>query len=103
MQELELDEILAPKLVQGENITQTYQFVATGNAELGFVALSQIYNDGQHTAGSYWIIPPALYPSRKQDVVLLSRGKGNPAAEALLAYSQREAAKGIFRSHGYNL
>ena len=103
MQKLELYGILAPKLVQGENITQTYQFVATGNAELGFVALSQIYKDGQYTAGSYWIIPPELYPPLKQDAVLLNRGKGNPAAEALLTYLQSETAKGIIRSYGYHL
>ena len=94
---------LEPKMVLGENITQTYQFVATGNAELGFVALSQIYKDGHYAAGSYWMVPAELYPQLKQDAVLLKRGTGNPAAGALLAYLQSETAKGIIRSYGYTL
>ncbi len=89
------------KIVLGENITQAYQFVATGNAELGFVALSQIYKDGQFAAGSHWLVPPQLYPPLKQDAVLLSRGKGNPAAEALLAYLKSQPARKIIRAYGY--
>lgn len=94
---------LEPKLVFGENITQTYQFVATGNAELGFVALSQIYRDGQYAAGSHWMVPAELYPQLKQDAVLLKRGEENAAARALLTYLQSDTAKEIIRSHGYTL
>lgn len=89
------------KLVRGENITQTYQFVATGNAELGFVALSQIYKDGQFAAGSHWVVPAGLYAPLRQDAVLLVRGKDNPAAEALLAYLKSDAAKSVIRAYGY--
>lgn len=77
---------IEPKLVLGESITQTYQFAATGNAELGFVALSQIFKDGKVASGSYWMVPATLYPPLRQDVVLLTRGKDNPAARALLDY-----------------
>ena len=85
----------------GENITQAYQFTATGNAELGFIALSQIYKDGQYASGSYWLVPPTLYSQIRQDAVLLVRGKGNPAAAALLTYLKSENAKKVIHAHGY--
>jgi molybdate transport system substrate-binding protein len=101
MKKLGVAQVLEPKLVLGENISQAYQFVATGNAELGFVALSQIYKDGQYATGSYWLVPPAMYPPIRQDAVLLTRGKDNPAAAALLAYLKSDAAKRVIRAHGY--
>lgn len=103
MKKLGVDAALEPKWVLGENITQTYQFAATGNAELGFVALSQIFKDGQYAAGSYWLVPTALYPQIRQDAVLLTRGKDNPAAFALLNYLKSDAAKQVIRAHGYEL
>ena len=93
---------LQGKLVMGENITQAYQFAATGNAELGFVALSQIYKDGQFAPGSHWLVPPKQYPLLKQDAVLLTRGKGNPAADALLAYLKSDASRKVIRAYGYD-
>jgi molybdate transport system substrate-binding protein len=101
MKMLGVDTALEPKLVFGENITQAYQFTATGNAELGFVALSQIYKNGQFVPGSYWIVPPMLYSQIRQDAVLLGRGKDNSAAVALLAYLKGEAAKQVIRAYGY--
>lgn len=92
---------LESKIVLGENITQAYQFAATGNADLGFVALSQIYKDGQFAPGSHWLVPPSLYPPLRQDAALLTRGKGNPAADALLAYLKSEAARKVIRAYGY--
>lgn len=92
---------LADKLVLGETITQAYQFAHTGNAELGFVALSQIYQEGRFAAGSHWIVPRDLYAPLKQDAVLLSRGKDNPAAIALLDYLKTEDAKRNIRASGY--
>ena len=103
MQQMGVDKALESKLVLGENITQAYQFAATGNADLGFVALSQIYKDGQYAPGSYWMVPPNLYPQIRQDAVLLERGKNNPAATALLEYLKTDAAKAVIRSHGYEL
>lgn len=101
MKKLGVDAALEPKLVFGENITQAYQFTATGNAELGFVALSQIYKDGHYAAGSYWLVPPELYSQIRQDAVLLVRGKDNAAAAALLAYLKSDAAKQVISAHGY--
>lgn len=98
---LGLAQSLEPRFVTGENITQTYQFAATGNAELGFVALSQIYKNGKYAEGSYWLVPSSLYPQIRQDAVLLVRGKNNPAAAALLAYLKSDEAKAAIRAHGY--
>lgn len=94
-------DTLAPRLVQGENIAQTYQFVGTGNAELGFVALSQVMKDGKITNGSAWVIPAKLHASIRQDAVILSSAKDNPAAKALMQYLKGDKAKAIIKSYGY--
>ena len=96
-------ERVQPRLVQGENIAQAHQFVATGNVELGFVALSQVMKDGKLTSGSGWIVPSSLYSPIKQDAVILAKGKGNPAATALEKYLQSDKAKAIIKSYGYDL
>jgi molybdate transport system substrate-binding protein len=92
-----------PKLVQGESIGQTYQFVSTENAQLGFVALSQISLDGRITQGSAWVVPQNLHTPLKQDAVLLNAGKDNTAAHALLKYLQGDTAKAIITRYGYAL
>jgi molybdate transport system substrate-binding protein len=92
---------MQPKLVQGENIAQTYQFVATGNAQLGFVALSQVMADGKMAPGSGWPVPPGLHAPILQDAILLSKGRDNPAAPALLRYLKSEKARALIRSFGY--
>jgi len=92
---------VTPKLVQGESIGQTFQFVNTENAQLGFVALSQISIDGRITQGSAWVVPQHMHTPLKQDAVLLNAGKGNAAAQALLTYLQGERAKAIMRAYGY--
>ena len=92
-----------PKLVQGESIGQTYQFVSTENAHLGFVALSQISLDGRITQGSAWVVPQHLHTPLKQDAVLLNAGKDNTAAQALLKYMQGDTAKAIITRYGYAL
>lgn len=94
---------LQPKFVQGENIAQTYQFVSTGNAELGFVALSQIYEDGRLKNGSAWIIPASLHTPIRQDAVILTKGKGNPAASALMEFLKTEKSRTVIKSFGYDL
>ncbi|MBM6551874.1 molybdate ABC transporter substrate-binding protein [Marinomonas ostreistagni] len=99
---LDLTDATKAKWVQGENIAQTYQFVATGNANLGFVALSQIMSDGHVTEGSSWIVPSDLYSPIRQDAVLLERGADNEAAIALLDYLQSSSvAHDIIHSYGY--
>lgn len=101
LEKLGLKDALRPKFVQGENIAQVYQFVATGNAELGFVALSQVYRDGKFGAGSGWIIPANLHTPIRQDAVILSRAGNNPAARSLAEFLKGEKARAIVESHGY--
>lgn len=101
--QLGLLQSLQPKFVQGENISQTYQFVATENAPLGFVALSQVFADGRLKEGSAWMVPATMHQPIQQDAVLLNSGKDNPAAAALLGYLRSDKAKGIIRSFGYDL
>ena len=103
MQGMGVHAKLSPKLVRGESIGQTYQFVSTENAQLGFVALSQISRDGRITQGSAWVVPQRLYTPLKQDAVLLNPGKGNVAAQALLKDLQSDTAKAIIQGHGYAL
>jgi molybdate transport system substrate-binding protein len=103
MKALGVYDSLQPKLVMGENIAQAHQFVATGNAPLGFVALSQVLKDGK-IEGSYWIVPEKLYSPIRQDAVLLNKGKDNKAATAFLDFlKNNKAAKGIILSYGYSL
>lgn len=96
-----LEAALAPKLVTGESIAQAYQFVATGNAELGFVALSQVSQPGQPAGGSRWLVPAELHDPIRQDAVLLKAGDGNAAAAAMLAYLKSEPALRVVRAWGY--
>jgi molybdate transport system substrate-binding protein len=96
-----LTDAVTPKLVTGESIAQAYQFVSTGNAELGFVALSQVAIPGKPVVGSYWLVPQALYGSIRQDAVLLKAGQQNPAATALLAWLKGDAARMVIQSYGY--
>lgn len=91
------------KLIQGENIAQTYQFVATENAQLGFVALSQVMADGQITQGSAWVIPSDLHSPIKQNAILLTQGNDNPAATALMNFLRSDKAKLLMRAYGYAL
>ncbi len=94
---------LEPKFVQGENIAQTYQFVSSGNAELGFVALSQVMTDGVVAAGSAWRVPTELHEPIRQDAVLLTSARNHAAAAALLRYLKTDKAKGVIRAFGYSL
>lgn len=89
---------LAPRLVIGANITQAYQFVASGNAALGFVALSQVIHAGK---GSEWIVPARLYAPIVQDAVLLKTGENDPGAKAFIAYLKSPDALAIIRGYGY--
>ena len=92
---------LRPKLVQGENIGQAHQFVATGNAPLGFVALSQVQVDGRIASGSAWVVPAGLHAPLRQDAVLLTAGRDKPAAQAFLAFLRSDPARALVRAHGY--
>jgi len=121
-----LADTLAPKLVTGESVAQAFQFVATGNAELGFVALSQVIaagppqgdqrplggpapkapggptsGPGKPAGGSSWRVPESMHAPILQDAVLLKPGESNPAAAALLAYLKSAPARDLMRSFGY--
>ena len=101
LSKLGLLEQIKPKLVQGENIGQTYQFAATGNAELGFVALSQVMEDGKIKSGSAWLVPAAMHEPIRQDAIILNNAKDNAAAKALMDYLQGDKARAIITAYGY--
>jgi molybdate transport system substrate-binding protein len=103
MERLGLSAAIAPKLVQGESIGQAFAFVKTGNADVGFVALSQVLQGGRLKEGSMWVIPQAAYEPIRQDAVLLRKGTDNEAAKALLALLQSPNIKALIRSYGYDL
>ena len=92
---------LAPKLVQGESIAQTYSFVASGNAELGFVARAQVWENGALRHGSAWLVPASLHDPLRQQAALLSRAAAHPGARALLQFLKTDQAKAVIRSFGY--
>ena len=96
-----LFKMLEPKLVFGESIGQTFSLISTGNAELGFVALSQVYEDGNLKTGSGWLVPANLHKPLRQDAVLLKRGRANPAATQLLTFLKSEQARAVMLSFGY--
>ena len=103
LQQRGLADKLRPHFVLGENIAQTFQFVKTGNASMGFVALSQVMQDGKVTSGSAWLVPAALHEPIRQDAVLLRQGADNPAAKALLQYLRTDAARAVIRAYGYSV
>lgn len=103
LEKLGLWNTVQGKLVTGENITQTYQFAATGNAELAFIALSQVTLDGKVSAGSWWLVPSGLYQPIRQSAVLLSGAKDKAAAQAFLAFLKSEKAAAVIRGFGYEL
>jgi molybdate transport system substrate-binding protein len=86
------------RLVQGQDIGQTYSFVATGNAELGFIALAQIERPGGRPAGSYWLVPESLHEPIEQFAVLL---RDTPGAHAFVEFVKTEEARTIIRNYGY--
>jgi len=98
---LALTSALQGKFVFGENIAQTHQFVLSGNAELGFVALSQVMKGGQIASGSAWVVPATMHRPIRQDALLLAAGRENPAAIALLRFLREPAAIAIIQSFGY--
>jgi len=100
---LGLYDSLLPKFVQGDNIAQTQQFIATGNAELGFVALSQVAPPDKPAVGSWWVVPAKLYTPILQDATVLKKGEGNPAAAALMKYLRGDKAQAVIRAYGYGL
>lgn len=100
---LGLRESLTPKFVQGANIGQAFQFVASGGAQLGFVAMAQVFADGRLSSGSAWVVPGHYHTPIKQDAVLLVAGAHNPAAHTLLQYLASPEVADILQSFGYQV
>jgi molybdate transport system substrate-binding protein len=103
LQNLKLYSALEPKLVLGENVGQTHQFVVSGSAPLGFVARSQVYQGDKLTSGSAWIVPANLYRPLRQDAVVLAKGQGKSAALAFVKFLKSPQAQALIRFHGYAL
>ena len=101
MNKLGLAAALQPKLVTGESIGQTYNFIATGNAELGFVALAQVLEGGKLKSGSMWVVPAQYHAPIIQDAVILKRAANNPAAKAWMELLKTPQSKALIRSYGY--
>jgi len=100
MTKLGVYDAIQPKIVQGNSIAQAFEFVDTGNAELGFVALSQL---ASVTAGSRWVVPQDLYAPIRQDAVLLKTGADDEASKAFLAFLKGPEARAIIEKYGYSL
>lgn len=100
LKHLGLYEQLKPKIVQGSSITQAYQFVATGAAEAGFVALSQVIDQ---PGGSRWLVPTRDHAPIEQQAILLANGRTNPAATAFLKFLKSREAIAIIRRYGYEV
>lgn len=103
MEKLGLRASLQSRLVQGESIGQTFNFVKTGNADVGFVAMAQVLSGGRLKEGSMWVVPQDFYQPIRQDAVLLKRGESNEAAQALIRLLQSPDIKDLIRSYGYDL
>lgn len=95
---LKIYEALQPKIVQGESIAQAFQFIDTGNAELGFIALSQLAGN---TSGSRWLVPQELYAPIRQDAVLLKKGASNEAATGFVTFLRGAETRAIIEKYGY--
>ena len=101
MEKLGLAATLQPKLVTGESIGQTFNFIATGNAELGFVALAQVLEGDKLKSGSMWVVPAQYHAPIIQDAVILNRAASNPAAKAWMELLKTPQSKALIRSYGY--
>ncbi len=102
LQNMGLWSMLKNRLVRGENIGQTFQFVATGNAQLGFVALSQVLNPKNYfNQEFYWLVPQDDYPALEQEAVLLKHGKNNMDAKHFLAFLKSDRARDVMQQYGY--
>jgi len=108
LDKLGLTDQVQPRVVTGENIGQTYQFAATGNAQLGFVAYAQVLDEqGQFKGGSMWMVPAKLYRPIRQDAVVLTKGTAGgqpkPAVAALMQYLRGDKARAVIQTYGYGL
>ncbi|MFD1383804.1 molybdate ABC transporter substrate-binding protein [Rhodanobacter aciditrophus] len=103
LETLELVDKTQTKWVTGNNIAQTFQYVDTSNADIGFVALSQITQNNKITHGSVWIIPDEFYLPIRQDAVLMKSAERNAAAQEFLDYLKSDEAHQVIQSYGYKI
>ena len=103
LEQLGLSDRLAPKLVMGETITQTAQLVDSGNADLGFVALSTVLGMEPASRGRWLVVSPSLYSPLIHTAVLTNRGASNPAARTFLEFLQSPDAQNLFARSGYGM
>lgn len=109
LEALDLTKASRSTWIMGENINQAFQFVQSGNADLGFIAYSQLkalihkqnQTQAQTTSSSFWLIPSKLHQPIKQNAVMLKRGQENPAAQAFFDYLFSPAVTELIVSHGY--
>lgn len=101
LEALKLKDKVQPKFVEGDNIGKTFNFVKTGNADIGFVALSQVFKNGKMVSGSGWVVPGELYNPIYQDAVLLKQGKEAAAAKEFLKFLQGPEAAKVKAAYGY--
>jgi molybdate transport system substrate-binding protein len=101
LERLNLTDRWSKRWVMGESVGQTYQFVASGNVALGFVALSQVWAEGRLREGSAWIVPKALHDELRQDAVVLQRGRDQPPVQAFMTFLRSDSARAILRARGY--
>lgn len=101
LQSLGLATVLADRIVMGENIGQVFAMVGTGNADLGFVAMSSLLSATPSAGGSYWMVPAHLHDPIRQDAVLLRHGAQNSAAVAFLNFLKSPRARATMARHGY--
>ena len=100
---MKLWRTLKSRIVQGEDVGQVLQFVASGNAQLGFVALAQIRNPRNTFSSDYWLVPEDLYDPIVQDMVLLKKAENNSAAHAFVAFMQTAQARTLIQQAGYKV
>lgn len=98
LQALGVKSVLESKLIQGNSIAQTFQFSFTGNADVGFIALSQVVD---RPKANFWLVPQTLYSPLQQGAVLLTRGKNNKAAQEFLLFLNSTQAKEMIKNFGY--
>jgi molybdate transport system substrate-binding protein len=99
---LNISEAMKGRLITGQNVAQAFQFIVSGNAQLGFIAQSQVLTLAEHNRGSHWLVPANLYSPIEQSAVLLIRGQENNAALAFLNFLKSPKASAIIKSSGYN-
>ena len=102
MKSLKLHEKLKQQMVQGQNVNQSYQFVKTGHADLGFIALSQLLTDSG-SQSDHWIVPDKLHQPIYQDALLLKRAQFNPVARDFYRFLKSNDVQKILQKYGYQI